>query len=153
MQAYTSGEASYDHAEISVRVEDHRIIPVLHVFTDIDVDLDVYLTCLSWDRYSVSGQRCDNICQAQRKVVGASAIGLSAWYAGDRSKHTFDSFVPDGRIRTGDYKVYISVVLLLRGFVRDAHMLEKKRETWQKGGLDRGVDGGREAREGSVRKA
>jgi hypothetical protein len=46
VQAYTSSEASHDHTEISIRVEDHHILPVLRIFLDIDVDLDVYLTCL-----------------------------------------------------------------------------------------------------------
>jgi hypothetical protein len=48
----------------------------------------------------------------------------------------FDFFVSNGGERTGDYKVYISVVLLLRGFVGNADVLEKRSETWQKCGLE-----------------
>ena len=61
VQAYTSSKASHDHAEISIRVEDHHVLPVLRVFADIDVDLDVYLTCLFYGRYGVSGKRGDNV--------------------------------------------------------------------------------------------
>jgi hypothetical protein len=61
VQAYTSSEASHDHAEIPIRVEDHHILPVMRIFADIDVDLYVYLTCPFWDRYGVSGKRRDNV--------------------------------------------------------------------------------------------
>jgi hypothetical protein len=43
----------------------------------------------------------------------------------------FDFFVSNGGGRTGDYKVYISMILLLRGFVGNADVLEKRSETWQ----------------------
>lgn len=136
VQAYTSSEASHDHAEISIRVEDHHILPALRIFADIDVDLHIYLTCLFWDRYGISGKRRDNVCQAQCKVVGASVVGLRAGYASAGSKRLFDFFVPNGGERTGDYKVYIPMVLLLRGFVGDADVLEKRSETWQEAGLE-----------------
>jgi hypothetical protein len=62
VQAYTSSEASHDHAEISIRMEDHHILPVLRIFADIDVDLDVYLSFLFWDRrYGVRGKRRENV--------------------------------------------------------------------------------------------
>jgi hypothetical protein len=132
VQAHTSSEASHDHAEISIRVEDHHILPVLRIFADIDVDLDIYLTCLLRDRYGVSRRRRDNVCEAQCKIVGASAVRLRAAYTSARSKRIFDFFVSNGGERTGDYKVYISMILLLRGFVGDADVLEKRSETWQK---------------------
>jgi len=44
----------------------------------------------------------------------------------------FDFFVSDSGERTGDYKVYISMVLLFRGFVGNADVLEKRSETRQK---------------------
>ena len=137
VQAYTSSEASHDHAEISIRVEDHHILPVLRIFADIDVDLNVYLSCVFWD---VSGKRRDDVCQAQCKIVGASAVRLPAGYASARSKRKFDFFVPDGGGGTCDYKVYITMILLLWGFVGDANVLEKRSETWQKSGFERGVD-------------
>ena len=124
LQAYTSGEASHDHAEISVRVEDHHVLPVFRILADIDVDLDVHLSCLSRDGYSFSRRCCDDIYHAQRKVVGATAVGLSAGYARARSKCTFDFFVSDGCMRTSDYKVYVSVVHFLRGFVGNVDVLE-----------------------------
>jgi hypothetical protein len=136
VQAYTSSEASHDHAEISIRVEDHHILPVLRTSTDIDVDLDVYLTCLLRDRYGVSGKRRENVCQAQCKIVGACAVRLRAGYASARLKRMFDFFVSNGGERTGDYKVYISMVLLLRCFVGNADVLEKRSETCQKSGLE-----------------
>jgi hypothetical protein len=61
VQAYTSSKTAHDHAEIPIRVEYHHVLPVLRVFADIDVDLDVYLTCLFRDRYGVSGKRRENI--------------------------------------------------------------------------------------------
>jgi hypothetical protein len=39
-------------------------------------------------------------------------------------------------MRAGDYKVYVSVVLLLWGFMRDVDVLEKRSETWEKAGLE-----------------
>jgi hypothetical protein len=47
LQAHTGCKAPYDHAEISVSVKDHDILPALNVFADIDVDLYVRLTHLS----------------------------------------------------------------------------------------------------------
>jgi hypothetical protein len=64
--------------------------------------------------------------------VGASAVWLRAGYASARTKRIFDFFVSNGGERIGDYKVYISMVLLLRCFVGDADVLEKRSETWQK---------------------
>jgi len=138
MQAYTSGEASHDHAKISIRVEDHHILPVLHIFADIDVDLDVYLACLFRDWYNVRWQRSDNIRQAQCEIVGASSVGLRAGYASARSKRSFDFFMSNGGTvtRTGDNKVYISMILLLRGFMWNADVFEKRSETWQETGFE-----------------
>jgi hypothetical protein len=49
----------------------------------------------------------------------------------------FDFFVSDdGGERTGDYEIYITVVLLLRGFVGHADVLKKTSETWQKSRLE-----------------
>jgi hypothetical protein len=132
VQAYTSSEASHDHSEISIRVEDHHILPVERIFADIDVDLDVHLTRLFWDRHSISGKRRDNVCEAQCKIVGALAVRLPAGYASGRSKRTFDFFMSNGGERTGDYKVYIPMVLLLRCFVGNADVLEQRSETRQK---------------------
>jgi hypothetical protein len=53
-------------------------------------------------------------------------------------------------MRTGDYEVYVSMVLLLRGFVGNVDILEERSETWEKAGLECGVDERREAGEGSV---
>ena len=152
VQAYTSSEASHDHAEIPIRVEDHHILPVLRIFADIDVDLNVYLTCLFWDLYGVGWRGRDNVRQAQCKIVRSSTVRLCAAYASARSERMFDFFVSNGGERTGDYKIYVSVVLLLRGFVGDADVLKMRSETWQKGGLERGVDERREAGECSTWK-
>jgi hypothetical protein len=66
-----------------------------------------------------------DIRQAQCKVVGASAIRLSAGYAGARSKRILNFFVSDSRMRICDNEVYVTMVLLLRGFVGNADVLEK----------------------------
>jgi hypothetical protein len=63
--------------------------------------------------------------------VGASAVGLRTWYASARPERMFDFFVSNGGERTGDYKIYISMVLLLRSFVGNADVLEKRSETRQ----------------------
>jgi hypothetical protein len=50
VQSYAGSEASHNHAEIPISVEDHHVLPVLGVFANIDVDLDIYLTRVSGDR-------------------------------------------------------------------------------------------------------
>ena len=136
LQSYAGSEASHNHAKISISVEDHHILPVLRVFADIDVDLDVNLTRLSRDRCRLSRQRSDNIRQAQCKVVGASSVRLGTGYTGARSKRTFNFFVSNGRMRTGDDEVYISMILLLRCFMGNGDVLEKGCQTQQKVGLE-----------------
>jgi len=136
VQSYAGSEASHNHAEISISVEDHGILPVLRVFADIDVDLDVYLTRLSRDRCRLSRQRSDDIRQAQCKVVGASSVRLATGYTRPRSKRTFNFFVSNGCMGTGNDEVYISVILLLRCFMGNADVLEKGCQTWQKAGLE-----------------
>ena len=136
VQSDAGSEASHDHAKIPISVEDHHILPVLRVFADIDVDLDVYTTRLSRDRYRLSRQRGDHIRQAQCKVVGASSIRLATGYTGACSERTFNLVVSNGRLRTGDDEVYISMILLLRCFVGNADVLEKGCQTWQKAGLE-----------------
>ena len=136
VQPDAGSEASHDHAKIPISVEDHHILPVLRVFADIDVDLDVYTTRLSRDRYRLSRQRGDHIRQAQCKVVGASSIRLATGYTGACFERTFNFVVSNGRLRTGDDEVYISMILLLRCFVGNADVLEKGCQTWQKVGLE-----------------
>jgi len=136
LQAYASCEPSQDHPEIPVSVEDHHILPGMLVFADVDVNLYVYLACLPRDRDDIGRQEYDEVRQAQRKVVGASAVRLSAGYGCARPERAFDFLVSDdGRAvaGTGDDKVHVAVVFLLRGFVGDTNVLEKGGETWEKG--------------------
>ena len=118
----------------------HTGVDILRVLEQTRYSLRICLPYINFSWFTVSLLVSANIpspgCASQREAVTAFAVGL-CMRASTRSKYTFDLFaVSTARTRTGDYKVYVTmpVVVLLRGVMGNAatpnaDILEKRSET------------------------